>query len=152
MLEQTGQPTMVFIHENSKKGKKTENTLQVWTNCIFFGEKIYSLFEIVNVPVHCDVRPQTSVDTGIDFQWQVPPESIRFIVQPWSVVTWPFYYAMLLAIRLSEQSLHTHSPSREETIEQRPSYLTYDYEMELLYEYDLEFCAQIIHPPKQTKT
>ena len=52
----------------------------------------------------------------------------------------------------SEQSLHTHSPSREETIEQRPSYLTYDYEMELLYKYDLEFCAQIIHPPKQTKT
>ena len=68
MLEQTGQPTMVFTHENSKKGKKTENTLQVWTNCIFFGEKIYSLFEIVNVPVHCDFRPQTSVDTGIDFQ------------------------------------------------------------------------------------
>ena len=64
MLEQTGQSTMVFIHENSKKGKKTENTLQVWTNCIFFGEKIYSLFEIVNVPVHCDFRPQTSVDTG----------------------------------------------------------------------------------------
>ena len=32
--------------------------------------------------------------------------------------------------RLSEQSLHTHSPSREETIEQRPSYLTYDYDME----------------------
>lgn len=68
MLEQTGQPTMVFIHENRKKGKKTENTLQVWTNCIFFGEKIYCLFEIISVPVHCDVRPQTSVDTGIDFQ------------------------------------------------------------------------------------
>lgn len=59
---------MVFIHENSKKGKKTENTLQVCTNCIFFGEKIYSLFEIISAPVHCDVRPQTSVDTGIDFQ------------------------------------------------------------------------------------
>lgn len=68
MLEQTGQPTVVFIHEHSKKGKKTENTLQVWTNCIFFGEKIYSLFEIISAPVHCDVRPQTSVDTGIDFQ------------------------------------------------------------------------------------
>ena len=59
---------MVFIHENRKKGKKTENTLRVWTNCIFFGEKIYCLFEIKSVPVHCDVRPQTSVDTGIDFQ------------------------------------------------------------------------------------
>ena len=57
---------------------------------------------------------------------------------------------MLLEIRLSEQSLHTHSPSREETVEQRPSYLTYDCEMELLYEYDLEFCTRIIHPPKQT--
>ena len=48
----------------------------------------------------------------------------------------------------SEQSLHTHSPSREETIE----YLTYYYEMELLYEYDLGFCAQIIRSPKQTTT
>ena len=67
MLEQTGQPTVVFIHENSKKGKKTENTLQVWTNCIFFGETIYSLFAIISVLVHCDVRAQTSVDTGIDF-------------------------------------------------------------------------------------
>ena len=55
---------------------------------------------------------------------------------------------MLLEIRLSEQSLHAHSPSREETIEQRPSYLTYDYEMELLYENDLEFCAQIIPSPE----
>lgn len=63
MLEQTGQPTM----KTAKKAKKLR-ILCKCGDCIFFGEKIYSLFEIKSVPVHCDVRPQTSVDTGIDFQ------------------------------------------------------------------------------------
>jgi len=154
---QGNQPWYLYV----KTAKKARKLLRIICKCrltvYFFCEKIYSQFEIISAPVHCDVRSQTSVDRGLDFQWQEPHLLHVASIHCSTVIC--HHVTLLLrnvacdcCFRLSEQSLHTHFPSREETIEQRPSNLTDDYEMELLYEYDLEFCAQIIHPPKQTIT
>lgn len=96
---QGNQPWYLYM----KTAKKARQLLRILCKCrltvYFFWEKIYSQFEIISVPVHCDVRSQTSVDRGLDFQWQVPHllHVASIIVQPWSVITWPFYHAMLLA-------------------------------------------------------